>query len=289
MSLFQSSPPPLVSAHDVAAALGMPEMTIIDASWYLPSAGRDADAEYRIAHVPGAVRMGLEMISDPASDLPHMLPSADRFAVACETLGIGPNHRVVIYDASGNNLSAARAWWTFRVFGHRTVSVLDGGFRAWAGDTRPVQVGLQRRSRTGYPLPAVDRSLVVSRLEIEAIVEGTETAQLVDCRSSARFNGEAGEPRPGLRRGHIPGSRNMPFNEFTDPATGLMHRPDELLTRFASEGLDLSGRIVASCGSGVSACVLALAVEHVRTSAPEQVGPPVAIYDGSWAEWGGGA
>ncbi|MEO8479620.1 MAG: rhodanese-like domain-containing protein [Gemmatimonadota bacterium] len=286
MSLFQSSPPPLVSAHDVAAALGMPDMTIIDASWYLPSAGRDADAEYRIAHVPGAVRMGLEMISDPANDLPHMLPSADRFAVACETLGIGPQHRVVIYDASGSNLSAARAWWIFRVFGHRAVSVLDGGFRAWAGDTRPVQVGLQRRSRTGYPLPTVDRSLVASRQDIEAILEGTTVAQLVDCRSSARFKGETDEPRPGLRRGHIPGSRNMPFDEFTDRTTGLMHRVPELTARFAAEGLDLSRRIVASCGSGVSACVLALAVEQIRTATPDQVGPPVAIYDGSWAEWG---
>lgn len=286
MSLFQSSPPPLVSAHDLAAALGMPELTIIDASWYLPSAGRDADAEYRIAHVPGAVRMGLEMISDPASDLPHMLPSADRFAVACETLGIGPQHRVVIYDGSGTNLSAARAWWTFRVFGHKTVSVLDGGFRAWAGDTRPVQVGLQRRSRTGYPLPAVDRTLVASRQDIEAIVEGTTTAQLVDCRSSARFKGEVDEPRPGLRRGHVPGSRNMPFDQFTDPATGLMRRVPDLTTRFAHKGLDLSRRIVASCGSGVSACVLALAVERIRAATPDVVGPPVAIYDGSWAEWG---
>lgn len=286
MSLFQSSPPPLVSAHDLAAALGLPDLTIIDASWYLPTAGRDADAEYRIAHVPGAVRMGLEMISDPASDLPHMLPSADRFAVACETLGIGPHHRVVIYDGSGNNLSAARAWWTFRVFGHRAVSVLDGGFRAWASDTRPVQVGLQRRSRTGYPLPATDRSLIATRADIEAIVEGSVAAQLVDCRSHARFLGQVDEPRAGLRRGHIPGSRNMPFDEFTDPSTGLMLRHPALTKAFEKQGLDLSRRIVASCGSGVSACVLALAVEQVRAANPDLIGPPVAIYDGSWAEWG---
>ncbi|MCA9723440.1 MAG: sulfurtransferase [Gemmatimonadetes bacterium] len=282
----QSSAPPLVSAHQLAAALGAADLTIVDASWYLASAGRDADAEYRIAHVPGAVRMGLELISDPNSDLPHMLPSADRFAVACETLGIGPHHRVVIYDGSGTNLSAARAWWTFRVFGHRNVSVLDGGFRAWAGATRPVQMGLQRRSRTGYPLPAVDRALVVGREEVEAVSAGTLDAQLVDCRSAERFSGKVDEPRPGLRRGHIPGSRNIPFEMFTNRGTGRMHAVPVLRELLHEQGLDPARRIIATCGSGVSACVLALAVEVIRSEDPGAVGPPVAIYDGSWAEYG---
>jgi thiosulfate/3-mercaptopyruvate sulfurtransferase len=286
MSLFQSSPPPLVSAHEVAAALGSAELTIVDASWYLPSSGRDPDAEYRIAHVPGAVRLGLELISDPASPLPHMLPSPDRFAVACETLGIGPRHRVVIYDGSGVNLSAARAWWLFRVFGHRTVSVLDGGFAAWAAETRPVQVGLQRRSPTGYPLPAIDRALVVDRAAVEAVVNGVVDAQIVDCRSAARFRGEVDEPRPGLRRGRIPGSVNLPFDGFTDPATGRMLSVPGLQARLADQGLDPTRQIVATCGSGVSACVLALAVEVIRAAVPDQVGPPVAVYDGSWAEGG---
>lgn len=286
MSLVQSSSPPLISAHKLAAQLGRADLTIVDASWYLPSSGRDPDAEYRLAHIPGAVRLSLDLISDPTSPLPHMMPSPDRFAVACETVGIGPRHEVVVYDGSGVNLSAARAWWLFRVFGHRSVAVLDGGFTAWAAETRPVQVGLQRRAPTGYPLPTVDSQLVVDRAAVAAAVDRGGEVQIVDCRSAARFAGEVDEPRPGLRRGRIPGSANIPFDSLTDPTTGLMLQPNDLKAHLAAEGIDWTRQIIASCGSGVSACVLALAVEVIRAASPDEVGPPVAIYDGSWAEWG---
>src|SRR5690606_33212895 len=256
--------------------LGAPGLAIVDGSWYLPGAGRDAEAEYASAHIPGAVRLSLDRISDPGSGLPHMLPSPARVASACEEVGLGPRHHVVVYDGSGVNFSAARIWWTFRVFGHRTVSVLDGGILAWAGATRPIQVGVQRSVRTGYPVPRIDPLLVVDRDTIDRVVAGEEDGQVADCRSEPRFMGEVEEPRPGLRRGHISGSVNTPYARFTDSATGLMHSPQRLREILARQGLDPRARIISSCGSGVTACVLALAVEVVRASDPAAVGPPVA-------------
>lgn len=282
----QSSGHPLISADHLGTMLGTPGLVILDVSWFLPTANRDPDAEYRSAHIPGAIRLPLEELCDPSSDLPHMLPTPERFAAVCENHGIGPRHYLVIYDASGVNLSAARVWWTFRVFGHAAASVLDGGIRAWAAATRPIQVGMQRRPRTGYPVPRPDASLVVDQAEIERITAGDEDAQLVDCRSSDRFQGLVDEPRAGLRRGHIPGSSNIPYQEFTNPETGLLHGVPVLKEILRSRGLDPSRRIVATCGSGTSACVLALAVEVIRAAEPALVGPPVAIYDGSWAEYG---
>jgi thiosulfate/3-mercaptopyruvate sulfurtransferase len=283
---LQSTALPLISADRLGTMLGAPGVVIVDASWYLPAAGRDPEAEYAAAHIPGAIRLSLDVLSDPQSPLPHMLPTPGHFAQVCEAHGIGPRHFLVVYDGSGVNLSAARVWWTFRVFGHQAVTVLDGGLRSWAAATRPIQVGVQRRLRTGYPVPEIDRRLVVDRATIERIVAGTEPGRLVDCRSAPRFRGEEGEPRPGLRRGHIAGSANIPFTEFTNPDTGLLFSVPVLKEIFAARGLDLHQRLVASCGSGVSACVMALAVETIRAADPGAVGPPVAIYDGSWAEYG---
>lgn len=266
--------------------LGAPGVVILDASWYLPAAGRDPEAEYAAAHIPGAIRLSLEALSDAGNPLPHMLPSPERFAEVCEIHGIGPRHHLVVYDGSGVNLSAARVWWTFRAFGHHAVAVLDGGLQAWASATRPIQVGLQRRLRTGYPVPVLDSRLVVDRATIDRIVAGEETGQIVDCRPAARFRGEVDEPRAGLRRGHISGSANIPFTEFTNPSTGLMFSVPVLQEIFRDRELDLQRRLVASCGSGTSACVLALAVETIRAVDPGAVGPPVAIYDGSWAQYG---
>lgn len=278
--------PPLISADRLASLIGRPGVVILDVSWYLPGSGRDPEAEYLQAHIPGAIRLRLEAITDPDDPRPHMLPTPERFAEACESHGIGPRHALVVYDGSGVNLSAARAWWTFRAFGHRSVTVLDGGILAWAAATRPIQVGAQRRPRTGYPVPRLDERLVVDRAAVDRIVNGAEDGQLVDCRPAARFRGEAPEPRAGVRTGQIPTSRNIPFDEFTDPATGLLHKVPALKRSFAERGLDLRRRIIATCGSGTSACVLALAVEVIRASEPESVGPEVAIYDGSWAEYG---
>ena len=277
---------PLVSPVWLASHLGDPDLVILDCSWYLPASARDADAEYLAAHIPGALRFDLDRASDHATTLPHMLPRPEEFARIAERLGIRPSDHVVCYDGSGVNLSAARAWWMFRVFGHRRVSVLDGGFAAWSAATRPVQRGAVRRESTGYPVPTIDRSLVRSREDVEQIVAGSDRTQLADCRSAERFRGEVDEPRAGVGRGHIPTSRNVPYAELTDADTGLMRSPAALRSLLAEQGLDASQPIVALCGSGTSAAALALAVEVIRGSGARAVGPPVAIYDGSWSEWG---
>ncbi len=286
MAAPESDPlPTLVSAAWLAAHLNAPDLVVLDCSWYLPAARRDPQAEYLAAHIPGALRFELDAASDPGSPLPHMLPSPDHFAAYLEGLGIQRSDRVVCYDGSRANLSAARVWWMFRVFGHPQVAVLDGGFAAWSGATRTVQRGDVHRPPTGYPVPVADPALVRSQADVERIGE-TGTAQVVDCRPAARFRGEADEPRPQVRRGHIPGSMNVPYSEFTDRGDGLLRPPAELLTILRKAGVDLSKPIVALCGSGTSAASLALVVEALRAAGTHGVGPPVAIYDGSWAEWG---
>ncbi len=284
-STFADAVPPLVTVSWLASQLQQGGIVVVDASWYLPDSGRDAGTEYRAAHIPGAVRLDWAAVSDDATDLPHMLPSPQRFAAAMESLGIGPQHAVIVYDGSGTNLSAPRAWWMFRAFGHDRVAVLDGGFQSWAGATRPVQIGPTNRPTTGYPVPTLNASLVRDRSAIDAIVNGDDSSQVLDCRPTSRFLGDEPEPRLGLRRGHIPGSRNIPHVEFTDPQTHELLRPPALRNLLASRGLDPGKPIVASCGSGMSAAVAALAIEVLR-GAGDIVGPPVAIYDGSWAEYG---
>lgn len=277
--------PSLVSPLWLASHLHEPDVVVLDCSWYLPAQERDADLEYQAAHIPGALRFDLDAASDPDTDLPHMLSSPERFAATMERLGVRPADRIVCYDGSGVNLSAARAWWMFRVFGHRDVAVLDGGFPAWSTATRPVQRGHTHRRPTGYPVPVVNAALVRNRSDIERIMAEDDAAQITDCRPAPRFNAEVDEPRPGLRRGHIPGSRNVPYDELTDQATGLLRSPAALRALLLEHGVNVERPIVALCGSGTSACGLALAVEVIRESGGRSTGPPVAIYDGSWAEW----
>lgn len=278
--------PPIVSANWLAPKLRTPDLVILDCSWYLPTSGRDAEAEYRAAHLPGALRLDLDALSAQDTDLPHMLPTPGQFAVAMEQLGIRRTDLVICYDGSGVNLSAARVWWMFRVFGHHTVAVLDGGFPMWASATRPVQHGGSRPVRSGYPVPSIAAALVRDKAAMMGILVGEPPATVVDCRPAGRWRGEMDEPRAGLRKGHVAGSRNIPYTEFTDPDTGVMLDPDRLRGLLAANGLDPSQPIVAMCGSGTSACVLALAVEVLRAADPDRVGAPVAIYDGSWSEWG---
>lgn len=282
----RSFPSPLVSAGWLSSQLRAPDLVVLDCSWYLPSSHRDPEAEYRTGHIPGAQRLDLDELSATDTDLPHMLPTPEQFAAAMEQLGIQPTDRVVCYDGSGVNLSAARAWWMFRVFGHHRVAVLDGGFPVWASVTRPVQRGVAHRPRSGYRVPEVDRSLVKSMAEINQIVARSGSALVVDCRPAERWRGEVDEPRPGLRRGHVEGSVSLPFSELTDAATGLLRLPDDLRELLRARGIDPLKPVVAMCGSGTSACALALAVEVLRADDPTSVGAPVAIYDGSWAEYG---
>lgn len=287
--------PPVVSVDWLHEQLGNHNVRVLDASWYLPAMQRDADLEYRAAHIPGAVRADPDVLSDPDTDLPHMLPSAARFArLAGKRLGVGDETHVVVYDGSGVNLSAARVWWTFRVFGHDRVSVLDGGIRAWRAAGLPLESGDREVGAREFPVreprPELVRSLegVVALSGVLSGNGGSDASeeselrrtQLVDARAAARFAGTAPEPRPGLRSGHIPGSRNLPFTELVDPATGLLLPLPELTARFEAAGVDTARPVVASCGSGTSACALVLALHVLGQS-------EAAVYDGSWAEWGG--
>jgi thiosulfate/3-mercaptopyruvate sulfurtransferase len=286
-SMGASRMAPLVPASWLASHLHDDHVVALDCSWYLPSAGRDPDAEYRAAHIPRALRYDVDAASDSTNPLPHMLPSAEWFAELAGRLGVGRADRVVCYDGSGVNLSAARVWWMFRVFGHHTVAVLDGGFAAWSSETRPVQRSVSARASVDYGTVAVDRSLVWSRQQVEAALASGGT-QIVDCRPAFRFQGKADEPRAGVRRGNIPGSSNLPYTEFSDLASGLLRGPQALAGLLRGAQLDVARPIVGLCGSGTSSCVLALAVEVLREWGKVEVGPPVAIYDGSWSEWGAG-
>ena len=269
--------PTLVSTEWLAARLGRPGLRVLDGSWYLPTTGRNPAAEYAAAHIPGAVFFDLDAASDTASPLPHMLPSAEAFARQMSALGLGDDDDLVVYDGSGANISAARAWWTFRVFGHARVAVLDGGIGKWRREGRPVERGTVTLppSRFGARLdPAAVRSLGELRANLSHPVE-----QVVDMRPAGRFAGTDPEPRPGLRGGHIPGSRSLPYLELV-AADGTLLPPDALRRRLAAAGVDPARPIVATCGSGTSACALVLALHVLGHDA-------ASVYDGSWAEWGG--
>jgi thiosulfate/3-mercaptopyruvate sulfurtransferase len=269
--------PPLVSTAWLAQRLGLPGLRLLDASWYLPAAGRDPVAEYGAAHIPGALYFDLDAISDHASPLPHMLPEPVAFARAMSELGLHDGDDLVVYDGSGTNISAARAWWTFRVFGHPRVAVLDGGLPKWRREGRPFEPGVVSLPPGRFSV-SLDRAAVRDLATVRALA-AEPIEQIVDMRSAGRFAGTEPEPRAGLRGGHIPGSRNLPFNELV-AADGTLLPADSLRRRIEAAGIDASRPVVATCGSGTSACTLILALHllgHDR----------VALYDGSWTEWGG--
>ena len=269
--------PALVSTDWLAQRLRRPRLRVLDASWYLPAAGRDPAAEYSAAHLPGALYFDLDAISDHSSPLPHMLPEAAAFARAMSALGLHDGDDLVVYDGSGTNISAARAWWTFRVFGHPRVAVLDGGLPKWRREGRALEPGAIRLP-PGRFSASLDRAAVRDLAAVRALV-AEPAEQIVDMRSAGRFAGTEAEPRAGLRGGHIPGSRNLPFNELVS-ADGTLLPADALRRRLAAAGIDGSRPVVATCGSGTSACTLILALHLLGHD-------QVALYDGSWAEWGG--
>lgn len=267
---------PLISTEWLAAQLGDPKVKIVDASFKLPGVTPLSKDDYLRAHIPGAVFFDVDAVSDHKNPLPHMFPSAERFGRDVGALGISNDDTVVVYDAGGW-VAGPRAWWMFLSYGHDKVRVLDGGLKKWIAEARPTESGAVS------PRPATfkakfDARRVRNLREMVANV-GSRAEQVIDARASDRFEGRVGEPRPGLRPGHIPGSRNLPYNRLFDAATGTMKPLSELRAAFSGAGITLDAPIVTSCGSGVSAAVLTFALYRLGVENP-------ALYDGSWSEWG---
>jgi len=272
-----ANPDALVSTDWLASHLSAPDVRVVDATWFMPGSDRDARAEYDAQHIPGAVFFDIDEIADTESGLPHMLPPAEKFASRVRRLGLGNGNRIVVYDAQGFTLAAARVWWMFRAFGHRDVAVLDGGLPKWLREGRPTE-DLPPVPRTRHFVAHLTHPWVRSFDQVRALV-GTGREQLVDARGAARFRGDAPEPRPTRAVGHIPGAVNVPFTDLIDERERTMAPASVLAARFADAGLDLGRPIVASCGSGVTACTVALALYLLGAG-------EIAVYDGSWAEWG---
>ena len=265
----------LVSTEWLAGRLGSDDLAILDATWAFPQEKRDLEQEFRARHIPGAVRFDIDAISDHTSDLPHMLPSPEAFAAAVGALGIGNRTQVVAYDTYGL-MSAARAWWMLRVFGHDRVAVLDGGLPKWLAEGQRLATGAAAPQRRDF-VPSFRPELVRDWRAVLANVT-SRAEQFVDARSAGRFAGSEPEPRAGLRGGHVPGSLNLPFAELIDPKSKAVRPRPEIERLARAAGVDLARPIVTSCGSGVTACVVALGLHLLGRR-------DVAVYDGSWTEW----
>lgn len=272
---MSDDPKTLVSTDWLAAHLKDPDLRILDASWYLPADNRDPLAEYNAEHIPGARYFDIDEISDARSELPHMVPPVEKFMSRMRAMGVGDGHQVVVYDGAGL-FSAARVWWLFKLMGQNNVAVLDGGLPKWK---------YERRKTTAQAPNIRDRHMTVVR-QNQMVRDVTQVARaaklgdytIIDARSAARFRGEAPEPREGMRAGHIPGSINLPFSELlNDDAT--MKAPNTLRTIFKDARVDLTKPAITTCGSGVTAAILALALERIGKT-------DHAVYDGSWSEWG---
>ncbi len=265
----------LVSTEWLAEHIGAPDVRVVDGSWYLPTEGRDPKAEYAERHIPGAVFFDIDAISDEKSNLPHMLPSPEKFSSKVRKLGLGDGVRIVVYDG-GNMMAAARVWWTFRVFGHEDIAVLDGGLPKWMAEGRPVDdepVIPRERHFTARMNTFLVRDLEQMRANIDS---GRE--QVVDARGAGRFQATEPEIRPGLRGGHIPGSVNLPYSGLLRP-DATMKSDADIRAAFDAIGVDPAKPVATTCGSGISASFLALALNLIGAR-------KVAVYDGSWTEWG---
>lgn len=272
---MQSTANALVSTDWLLRHIDDPDLRVVDASWFLPAAGRDAKAEYAEARIPGAVFFDIDEIADLDSPFPHMLPSPEKFASRTRRLGLGDGNRIVIYDGSGV-FSAARVWWMFRVYGHDDVSVLDGGFPKWQAEGKRIsdlpEIGRERHFTARY------NSMMVRDIRQVQAASETGREQIVDARSPGRFTGAEPEPRADLRSGHIPGSLNLPYSKLFSE-DGLFLQGDALRSAFTEAGVDLNKPVVATCGSGVTAAVLAFGLHLLGHR-------NISIYDGSWSEWG---
>jgi thiosulfate/3-mercaptopyruvate sulfurtransferase len=271
-----STDDPLVSTDWLAARLDDPKVKIIDATFKLPGVLPLPVEDYLAAHLPGAVFFDVDHIADPNDPRPHMFPTAEQFARDVAALGISSGDTVVAYDAGGW-VAAPRAWWMFLSFGHPDVKVLDGGLKKWLREGRPTHSG-KVAPKPGKFQARLDPGYIRSQQQLVGNLQ-THAEQLIDARPRPRFEGTGAEPRPGLRPGHIPGSRNVPYAELFDANTGAMKPLEELRKAFAGAGVDLARPIVTSCGSGVSALVLTLALYRLGVRGS-------ALYDGSWSEWG---
>ena len=273
--MAQDDPRTLVSTDWLAAHMTDPDLRIIDASWYMAAENRDAKAVYDAAHIPGERFFDIDEISDLRSDLPHMVPPVEKFMSRMRAMGVGDGHQVVVYDGAGV-FSAARVWWLFKLMGQNDVAVLDGGLPKWQAEGREIE-----------DLPPVirDRHMTVRRQNhlVKDVTQVSSASKLgdyeiVDARAAPRFRGEVEEPREGLRSGHVPGSKNVPFGQLLNE-DGTMKTPEALRAEFANAGVDLSKPAITSCGSGITAAILCLAMERFGKS-------DFALYDGSWTEWG---
>lgn len=275
MANLEDDPQTLVSTEWLAKHIKDPDLRILDASWYLPDMKRDATAEFAKAHIPSARFFDIDEISDHRSELPHMVPPVEKFMSRMRAMGVGDGHQVVVYDGAGL-FSAARVWWLFKLMGHNDVAVLDGGFPKWVAEKREV---------SNLPPVIRDRHMTVTRQNhmVRDVTEVARAAKLVDhtiidARPGPRFRGEAEEPREGMRSGHIPGSKNVFFRDLLS-SDGTMKDATALKRVFESSGADLSKPIITTCGSGVTAAILILALERIGIT-------DHSLYDGSWSEWG---
>jgi thiosulfate/3-mercaptopyruvate sulfurtransferase len=265
----------LISTDWLSQHLSDPNVIVLDGSYYLANAKRDAQAEFLAGHIPGAQRFDIDAVSDKSNPLPHMLPAPEQFAAQVGALGAGDRMTIVLYDGIGL-YGAARVWWTFRVFGAEQVFILDGGMPKWKAEGRPLETGPARPRAAKVFTAKFNRALVASIDDVQKVLLD-KTAQVVDARAADRFRGEAPEPRAGLRGGHMPGSFNVPFGEVLHDGRLAAH--DKIAAAFKQAGVDLDKPVVTSCGSGVTASILSFAIEALGKQ-------PGRVYDGSWSEWG---